>query len=262
MSAINPYLHSCRADISEWLIHWTRPTAENGISCSAFERLKRILRCGYLMSTFAPRISKAVGQLRNTIQGPASAVCFTDQPLWAFIQSCRVMPERYWPYAIAVPKDNLFLYGGRPVIYGDKSQLLRLSEEDKYLWVRYDPNESPPFNYSIDWTHEREWRTKVCSYHFLDWGLTPGEGVPLVLPPVLPDHRVSLPIVIVKTSEEAFQLKSWLGAFPPYVGNNGFVKKLYENSRNLRILAVNMIANRGFADENRWGRLETLPEQA
>jgi hypothetical protein len=122
---------------------------------------------------------------------------------------------------------------------------VRLSEEDKYLWVRYDPTSDPRFGYSIDWTHEREWRAKVNRFYFLDWGLTPKEGVPLVLPPSFSEHRLPRPVVIVKTSEEATDLRRWFAALPAYQGGNGFVKKLYENRGNLHVVALESVTAAG-----------------
>lgn len=178
-------IRKARTDITDWVIHWTRArTVENNYE-STFNVLQNILRCGYLEPSFAPRKSVTIrGPQTNTIQGPYPVVCFTDQPLSSFIQSCMSLSSRYSPYGVSFEKRNLFQYGGRPAVYGDTNFLARLSNEDKYLWVRYDPIPDSQYgDYPLDWTHEREWRTRVRKYHFLDWGETPDEGVPLVLPP-------------------------------------------------------------------------------
>lgn len=230
---------------------------------AAFCVLQSILRCGYLKPSFGPRWRWTVrGQETKTIQGPHPAVCFTDQPLSAFIQSCRTLSSRYSPYGIALEKRNLFIYGGRPVIYGDTNLLALLNDEDKYLWVRYNPVPDSQFGeYPVDWTHEREWRARVRKHGFLDWGFTSDEGVPLVLPP---DYNgrgisVSLPRVLVRTMEEVVELHKWLVSLPKYEDTNGFVRKYYDNLLRLSIIPLDFVYERLEAGDTRWARLETLP---
>jgi len=132
------HIRAVRQDLTDWVIHWTRGQSPEGKNESAFQVLQRILQCGYLKPTLAPRWRRPFRwDNSNTIQGPHQAVCFTDQTLSAFIQSCKALPTHYSSYGIAFEKHNLFLYGGRPVIYGDKYLLKRLDDDDKYLWVYY-----------------------------------------------------------------------------------------------------------------------------
>src|SRR6266851_463989 len=139
-------IRAARQDITDWVIHWTRGQHLEGKYESALQVLQRILQCGYLKPAFAPRRRQTIGgEKSNTIQGLYPAVCFTDQPLSAFIQSCEVLQNRYSPYGIALEKRNLFIYGGRPVTYGDTNLLSRLHDDDKYLWVRYNPAPSTLF---------------------------------------------------------------------------------------------------------------------
>jgi hypothetical protein len=256
-------IREARPDITDWVIHWTRARTAEGNYESAFSVLQSILRCGYLKPSFAPRTSVTVRGLHsNTIQGPYAAVCFTDQPLSSFVQSCNALASRYSPYGIALEKGNLFEYGGRPAIYGDTNLLTRLNNEDKYFWVRYNPVPNPQYgNYPLDWTHEREWRAKIEKYNFLDWGLTPDDGVPLILPPSYTNKGfvISLPRILVRTLEEATGLRNWFLGLPKYEGSNGFIKQLYENFSKLFIVPIDFVYERITSGDNKWTRLETLP---
>lgn len=255
-------IRQARLDITDWVIHWTKSRMLDQTSECPLDVLKCILQLGYLKPSFAPRRSVTIrkGQT-NTIQGSYPAVCFTDQPLSSFTKSCRTLSSRYSPYGVALDKRNLFEYGGRPVIYGDKNLLARLNDEDKYLWVGYNPVPSSSFSgYPLDWTHEREWRTKVEKYNFLDWGLTPDEGIPLVLPPIHngKEFVIALPKILVRTVEEAKDLREWLAGLPKYEGMNGFIKKLYENLTQLWIVPLDFINERLEIGDTRWARFETL----
>src|SRR5262249_1558532 len=160
-------IKEARTDVSDWVIHWTRE----------LDSIKLILQCGYFRPTFAHRYRTDQSYSTNseTIKGSEKAVCFTEQTVRSFIQSCRALPDQYKPYGIAVEKRSLYKYGGRPVIYGDYSLLKRLSEEDQYLWNNYSPIQTHayPNSYPSDWTHEREWRTRVRNHDHIDWGKTP-----------------------------------------------------------------------------------------
>jgi hypothetical protein len=219
-----------RFDISNWVIHRT----------STLERLKQILQCGYIQADVGGRIKwsgKYYGAYTPTIRGqhPAVAVCFTEQPLLGFTQSWRIARARYQPYGIALHKHNLFRYGGRPVIYGDETLYKRLSEEDQYLFVCYAPI---PFSKPVDWTHEREWRTKITteSNRFDRWGKTPDDGVPLIFPAGYVDNEkeLSLPRILVKSLQEAKELRKWITELPAYEGTNRFIKELYKGYDNHR----------------------------
>jgi len=251
-------IRNVRQDITDWVIHWTR--RKN----SPLQMLKRILQCGYLEPSFAPKPRRTMGGYEEkTIQGRHKAVCFTDQPLWAFIQSWEELSSRYFPYAIAFEKRCLFTYGGRPVIYGDKDLLNRLHDEDKYLWVRYDPIPDPNYgNYPIDWTHEREWRARVRieSFDYLDWGSPPIEGVPLVLPTTSVDGKLvmSYPKILVWYKEDATELREWLATLPDYEGTNDFIKQFYAHLSDLEIIPLEVVSEKLKGGDDKWARLETL----
>lgn len=250
-----------RSDVTDWVVHWTRWRNADGAHETAFQVLQRILRCGYLKPTFGPRSRATIAGDSNTIKGPYPAVCFTDQPLSAFVQSCSALSSRYFPYGVAFEKRHLFKYGGRPVAYGDREFLDFLEADWKFLWVRYDPIPDPAFgNYPIDWTHEREWRARVVSRYFGDV-LTSEEGIPLVLPPVYSQREwlISLPRILVRTSREAVQLRDWLGCLPKYDGPDKSMRYLYEHFSELAIIPLDLVQERLAAGDARWARLETLP---
>jgi hypothetical protein len=251
-----------RKDITDWVIHWTRGQFIEKRYHRPFDILKAIIREGYLKPSMAPRhrYSTYRGGQSNTIQGPHPAVCFTDQPLAAFIQSCRIL-GRYQPYAVGLQKRNLFKYGARPVIYGDKDMLGRLRDTDKYLWVPYDPTptEFEHGDFPIDWTHEREWRARVARYR--TWGMTPDEGIPLILPPDFIDGQfvTPIPVILVDTPSEVTELRECLAGLPNYEGGNGFIKQLYENFAELKMLSLKFAAEQLAAGDMRFARLEDIP---
>lgn len=257
-------IRRARPDITDYLIHWTAGHVTDGKYHEPFEVLKEIIACGYLKPSFALKQSKTVGGTQNTIKGPYPAVCFTDQPLDAFLKSCGKLPSRYSPYGIAVHKWHLYTYGGRPVIYADESLLNLLPDEYKYLWVRYDPVPEPTLGgYPVDWTHEREWRVRQRSYSYGDLGVSPQEGVPLLLPPVsFPNSEkpvVSLPRFLVKTEAESHELKEWINHLPPCEGTNGVLRYYFEALPKALVIPLEIVKIRLSEGDLRYARLETLP---
>jgi hypothetical protein len=123
---------SLRADISDWVVHYTRNTNQN-----AKLNLESILSSGI--------IDKGKG------------ICFTESPIIEFSKLFRLFEEyrtpMLCPYGVAVRKEWLFQKGGRPVIYLAKGEEDYLSEPIKHLYEQYDP-EKP------DFTWLREWRLK------------------------------------------------------------------------------------------------------
>lgn len=243
-----------RPDLMDYVIHWT----------SSFDILRKIVACGYLRPSFAQKHRSTVGGRQNTINGPDPAVCFTEQPLDAFIKSCHMLPDRYQPYGVILHKWHLYTYGGRPVVYGDENLLKSLPADHKYLWVRYSPIPDEGFGgYPVDWTHEREWRAKQSPYHYLEVGTTPSEGVPLLLPPVYypvsKRHILCLPRFLVKTKVEAQELKEWIRGLPPYEGDNGFLRHYFQLLPRSMIIPLEEVEKRLGEGDMRWARLEALP---
>ena len=256
-------IKQARDDLTDYVIHWTRSQSIDGNYLKPFEVLKLILKSGVLKPSFAPKRRWTVGGSANTIQGDYPAVCFTEQPLDAFIKSCTTLTDRYQQYAVAVRKDRLFEYGGRPAIYGDEGILKRLPEDDKYLWVRFNPIPNPVFGgYPVDWTHEREWRARVRSSSYGTLGTSPEDGVPLLLPinyassskPVL-----HLPVFLVSKSEEVEELRECIDQSPPYDGNNGVLGQYFQELPHAPIVPLDVVTSRISDGDRRWARLDTLP---
>jgi len=203
-----------RRDLSFYLLHCTRRKEEDNLE--AFDVLKKILCDGFLKATFARYTVYSTGERRLAVRGPKPAVCFTEQPLKYFFETVRInkryQKQRYTEFAIAVKKDLLFYYGGRPVIYTEDDVLLgrQLSREEcencdypsdawvykggllppdlQYLWVRYNPTALWDREHPVDFTHEREWRVCPCKTYNERLGLSNQDteiaknAVPLQLP--------------------------------------------------------------------------------
>lgn len=173
-----------RFDLSNWLIHFTRPIDTHSNSCprelpahwgfeqwiedtrlSPFFLLRHLLRKRQIYSTWSLRKG------RPTIYGPHPVVCFTEMPLAAFLKASRERAknnENASPYAVVLPKAQAFAAGARPVIYGlsRKAKDKRhgdgtrrfpesiLPEREQYRFVTFSPGKQG----WLDWTHEREWR--------------------------------------------------------------------------------------------------------
>jgi hypothetical protein len=132
-----------RVDTSEFLVHFTK--GDNA------------------RNDFASIVNSA--ELRGGtgyIKGNFRCVCFTEAPLHA-LQDILMHPSdhcfKYAPYGIIVKKTWLFQHGGRPVIYQPDSEFADLPEAAKWRHVRYEPNATPP----VDFTWEREWRVQLDS---------------------------------------------------------------------------------------------------
>ncbi|HTQ40289.1 MAG TPA: hypothetical protein VMJ32_14785 [Pirellulales bacterium] len=170
-----------RMDLTDFLIHLTRDGGEPYLD--AKDRLKKILRQGFIRPSFAPLANRfSAGKTRPTIKGPRPAVCLTDQPIWALVkmEQLRLWNKRYSGYGLAYYKPYLHCHGARPVIYGDENILGSLApaghreyRKDReiyingipshlqYLWARYLPAWPNDDNPPIDFTWEREWRFPV-----------------------------------------------------------------------------------------------------
>lgn len=240
-----------REDISDYLIHWT----------SSLATLWNILNCGFLKPTFGPRKSSlAGGEAKNTIRGSVPAVCFTEQPLSAFIRSCKALPNRYRPYGIAVRKERLFEYGGRPCIYGDLDLLNSLPSAIKHLWVGFQPYPDPDRNgYPIDWTHEREWRSTVRKYELQRFGTYSLDGVPLLLPPDTVTEKLLLPWILVNTESEAEETKDWIQNLPDYDGANDIMQEYRSNPIWAPIIPLEKVEMKLAEGCISWAKLDSLP---
>lgn len=252
-------IKQARTDLTDYLIHWTRQSNLDGANKPPFEVLKSIVECGYLRPSFAPRTSAfGSGVSRRTVHGPNPVVSFTEQPLSAFLQSCDALPDRYQPYAIAVRKDRLFEYGGRPVIYGDEHLLQSLPDHQKFLWVSFDPMPEPSLGgYPLDWTHEREWRSTVNDHEVTGLGAYLTDGVPLQLPPTTSNRY--LPWIIVSSKNEAAELRRWITCLPEYVGSNALQQEYRSNLQFIPIIPLDEVRLRLSRGCHSWARIDTLP---
>lgn len=176
-------LNNIRFDLSDYLIHFFRDVDQStpdGILFPEHARFNNVAESSVLDSLFLMRCALRHNKLfatwsfrngRPTIYGRSPAVCFTDMPLAAFVQSSNerlARGENVGRYAFMIPKAAMFSLGARPVIYGlsqparelKNAQPYRVFDNDtlplveQYRYVAYSIGDVK----TIDWTHEREWR--------------------------------------------------------------------------------------------------------
>ncbi len=174
-----------RFDLSNYLIHFFRDVdlesnayihfpefaGFNNIyedtKLSALFLLRCALRHSKLIASWSYRNNK------RSVYGYNPAVCFTEMPLAAFVQTSFERLQRgenINQYALLLPKSNMFSLGARPVIYALTSNSISYVKTNNSEERIIDPNQLPileqyryvTYNlsskYPIDWTHEREWR--------------------------------------------------------------------------------------------------------
>ncbi|MBB3272763.1 hypothetical protein FHW75_003959 [Pseudomonas sp. OG7] len=177
-------LNNIRFDLSDYLIHFFRDVDLSGpehIFFPEHARFNNIAHSGKLDSLFLMRCALRHHKLfatwsyrggRPTIYGTSPAICFTDMPLAAFIQTSNerlARGENIGRYAFMIPKAAMFAEGARPVIYGLSGEVREQSANggdfrildqqlmplrEQYRYVAYTIGDAR----HIDWTHEREWR--------------------------------------------------------------------------------------------------------
>lgn len=177
--------NSIRFDLSDWLIHFFRDidfesadsiayvehmgwgNVVEDFKYSALFMLRCAIRSGRLWATWSYRNNV------RTIYGPDPAVCFTEMPIAAFLETGEARHRRgeaMSPFALIFPKKDIFKAGANPVIYGldDRDNWAPsgkgggprifdskiLPEREQYRYVTYNPASTKP----VDWSHEREWR--------------------------------------------------------------------------------------------------------
>lgn len=118
----------------------------------------------------------ATWSIRNgirTIFGPHPAVCFSEMPLAAYLETSgkrEAAGQAMSGYALTFPKSAMHALGANPVIYGLTNRHTALPsgadarprlfpecvlpEQEQYRYVTYNPT-GP---HTVDWLHEREWR--------------------------------------------------------------------------------------------------------
>lgn len=148
-------IRAARDDLTDYVVHFTKHAFISHVHHPAKERLKLILRSGCIKPSFARMGNRYKREPQSTIKGPNPAVCLTEQPLAAFLKTPH---KRYSNYGIAYHKVAIYNAGARPVLYAAESELAKLPDSLKYLWVRYMPIFPGQGEYPIDYTWEREWR--------------------------------------------------------------------------------------------------------
>ncbi len=90
------------------------------------------------------------------IRGKYPVVCFTNEHPETLVSNRRFRPALarwdFEPYAIGVLKDEAEKAGAKPVRYLASAEFRRLNSVDRPYFQKSDEG-------SIDWRHEREWRT-------------------------------------------------------------------------------------------------------
>ena len=174
--------NNIRFDLSDYLIHFFRDVDLNSDSpvnlpehcgfnsqhhanlIDARYLLRLSLRNYKLFSSWSYRNGQ------RTVYGDSPAVCFTDMPIAAYLDTGIKRlgkNEKIGLYALVFPKAHMFSVGARPAIYAlDETSSIncysrgrdeRIIDEsmlpliEQYRYVTYVPQK-------IDWTHEREWR--------------------------------------------------------------------------------------------------------
>lgn len=186
--------NNIRFDLSNYLIHFFRDVDLNSdrpVYIPEFMGWQNIHEDSFLPAFFMLRAAIRNGRIwatwsiRNnqpTIYGYTPAICFTEMPIAAFLESGykrRVAGEAMSPIALVFPKEALFNLGARQVISGISKGSSFQSEQtedgyrllpentlpliEQYRYVTYSLGER-----TIDWTHEREWRYPYKSESFND----------------------------------------------------------------------------------------------
>jgi hypothetical protein len=152
--------HYERSDLSEFLVHLTRPNKENS---KASDTLYKIVKDKQLKGSTTET---------GFICGDIPAVCFQNAPLHAIGQAIyseilkserdhsenRQPKIRYHGTGLAFRKETLYKKGARPVIY-ERTDIAKeiLPKNEYWRIVNLDIADNSNI---IDWTHEREWRIK------------------------------------------------------------------------------------------------------
>lgn len=141
-----------RSDLVARVAHLTGRGAAN--DDKAFDTLWKILDEKRLLAS-------GHGGDKGFIIGSTKAVCFQEVPLSAiaenvFFSVSLNIETAYRGFGIRVNRGNLYLQGGRPVIYGEKEKLTTMLPGDQHWRIVSMDLEKP--DDIVDWTHEREWR--------------------------------------------------------------------------------------------------------
>lgn len=195
--------NNVRFDLSDYLIHFFRDidmAGKNAIVLPEHMGWHTLIEGEFLSSVLMLRAALRNGRLwatwsyRNairTIYGPDPAVCLTDMPISAFVESSRARHERgeaMGEVALVFPKSAMRKLGAHPAIYGLSQRLSNWPKgedsEERIIPTDYLPLAEQyryvSYNHSTDWTHEREWRwpcrvpAQVPTEDITEWREIPG----------------------------------------------------------------------------------------
>lgn len=143
---------SRRSDFTSRITHLTKGNTEE----EAFENLKSIL------------VDKKLNGGIGYVNGGIPVVCLQETPLSSIAENLlyeEYLREekssnkiRYMAFGLRFTKLLIYSNGGRPVIYGDKQELIDMLPAEEY-WRIVDMKLTDPESI-VDWSHEREWRIK------------------------------------------------------------------------------------------------------
>lgn len=160
-------MREARYDMTEYVVHMTW----------SLDSLIEILREGYIRASLSEMGNIYSTKVKPTIRGPRPAVCFTEQPLWALIDTVNATGGRWSGYGVAFHKVPLYRWGARPVWYvplcdlgsevgkahknykeGRRIHGGNIPLDLQYRCVPYEPDYSYTHMQQIDFSWEREWR--------------------------------------------------------------------------------------------------------
>lgn len=114
-------------------------------------------------------------------------ICFTEAPLPALVEMFELFEKykdpMYAPYGVAIPKNDLFALGARPVIYGPDDEIKYIHPAIRWRYQQYDPTfgdyswmrewRLPEREFSLD--NNRDFIITKCSNEELDHSLEEGD---------------------------------------------------------------------------------------
>ena len=141
-----------RNDITSRITHLTNGNTAD----EAFENLISMIE------------GKRINGGHGFINGDDAVVCLQEAPLSSISENLiyeRMMREssgsnhyRYRAFGLRFAKMFVYRKGGRPVIYGQASELRKILPKDE--WWRIVDLQLDSADNIIDWSHEREWRIR------------------------------------------------------------------------------------------------------
>lgn len=133
-----------RGDIGDSLFHLTRKRTVKP-EATALDVLCEILSSGKIKGS----------NNSGFVKGHQTAACFTESPLSSLRYFAGLPDEdsKYELYGIAISKEQGFSNGARPALYLPDNEAEWIPDNQKWRHVRFEHGK-------IDWTHEREWRSK------------------------------------------------------------------------------------------------------